>query len=353
MKGKIILSLFIVYISTSALFSQNYVAQVKPLDTDEWGYINIKGEYLFNARLKKSNCFSKEGFAPVYRPSKDDYFFIDLKGQILQVEITDFRLYKVYYIDVPEGFHDGLARVCKDNKWGYLNTKGKIAIPIKFDKASEFSSGYAVAQIDRKIVILDKQYGEHPVTDNDIIDIKFYSEEIAPYVSRNRNVGFVNTNGEIIIPAQYLAAGYFNAGLAWVKTINGKIGYVNKKNDWVIQPQFEMAQDFDPVSGMAKVRLNGKTCFVNLLGEMLILNDAESFGEFSEGLCWGRKFGKIGFFNNKGEWVINQNYEAVRNFKNGFAAAKIDDKWGYIDKSGSWVIKPSFAGANDMELVDQ
>lgn len=40
-------------------------------------------------------------------------------------------------------FRDGLAAVQKDEKWGFINTKGELVIPCEWDDASCFNDGYA------------------------------------------------------------------------------------------------------------------------------------------------------------------------------------------------------------------
>jgi hypothetical protein len=350
---KIVFSLMLILLFSYFASPQTYIVQAKLHDNDNWGYVNMKGEFIFETKFQKSNEFCKEGLAPVHISPGTLYYFINLKGQVLPVEVTGFRLYSAYYPDVPEGFHDGLARIFKDRKWGYLNTSGKVAIPIKYDNASIFSGGFAVAKIDGKIVILDKQYREHPVTDVTIDEIRLFTEDLAPFVSVNNLMGFVDYNGKIVIQPKFMSVGYFSADLAWVRKIDEMIGYVDKKGEWIIQPQFEVAKSFDSISGMARIRLNGKMGFTNKKGEILYVNDAEDFGDFSEGLCWGRKNNQVGFFNNKGEWIIPPQFLTARDFKNGYAAARISKKWGIIDKEGKWIIMPKFQGIKDMELIDQ
>jgi hypothetical protein len=48
--------------------------------------------------------------------------------------------------DQADDFSEGLARVQKDNKWGYIDKTGKFVIPPKFDEASSFSQGWALVR---------------------------------------------------------------------------------------------------------------------------------------------------------------------------------------------------------------
>lgn len=71
--------------------------------------------------------------------------------------------------------------------------------------------------------------------------------------------GYVNGQGEYVIPAQYEEARSFSEGYAAVKK-DGKWGYINPKGEFVIAAQFEQAFDFgeNTFHGMARVKINGK-----------------------------------------------------------------------------------------------
>lgn len=59
----------------------------------------------------------------------------------------------------------------------------------------------------------------------------------------------------------------YSEGLAPVQSTNGRWGFVNERQQWVIQPRFEDAREFQ--SGKAAVRKNGKWGFINKRGEWL------------------------------------------------------------------------------------
>jgi hypothetical protein len=59
----------------------------------------------------------------------------------------------------------------------------------------------------------------------------------------------------------------YSEGLAAVQVGNGKWGFVNEKQTWVIPAKFEDAGAFK--DGKAKAKLNGKWGFINKRGEWL------------------------------------------------------------------------------------
>ncbi len=328
--------------------SQTLVTQVKPAGSKEWGYANIKGDIIIPAQYAKCYRFSPEGLAAIYDQSEKQYHFINLKNERLQVEVSQFKIRDGMGFDVA-GFSDGMAMVRIGDKWGYINTSGKVIIAAKYDNASDFNSGLANAEIGKKFVILNTKGEEIPV-ESDVIDIRDFSEKFAPFRASNKKFGFVGADGKIAIKALFESVGYFSDGLAWAKD-GALLGYINTKGEWIIKPQFTAGKEFDKTSGMARVKNGDKWCYVNKAGEMMYVADTEVWGDFSEGLAEGKKNDKRGFFDKKGTWVIQPQFDGVRDFKNGYAAAKMGDKWGIIDKQGKWVLQPQYDGIKDIELV--
>lgn len=100
-----------------------------------YGYINKKGDLITAAEYDDGHDYS-DGFAIVYKGDK--IHALNNKGQI---EFTFPN-----GILPAEKFHDGMIVVCDtDNmKFGYINKKGEIAIPCKYDAADSFRNGKAL-----------------------------------------------------------------------------------------------------------------------------------------------------------------------------------------------------------------
>ena len=287
----------------------------------------------------------------VYDVKGKEFYFIDLKGEKLKTEIMGFRVREGLGLNFnTEGFVNGMCLVKYENKWGYLDAKGRLAIKAHYDGASYFNNGFASVKKGDKFFVINKAGSEIPVPSS-VADLNDFSEGFASFRAANKQCGFVNESGKIVIPARFESVGDFKKGLAWAKTAGGLLGYINTKGEWVIKPQFTAGKNFDVESGIARVKVDDKWAFVNAAGQFKKLYDGEILNDFSEGLAEGKKNEKIGFYDNTGKWVIEPQYDGSRDFKNGFAAAKKGEKWGIIDKQGNWVIEPTFEGIKDMELV--
>jgi hypothetical protein len=57
--------------------------------------------------------------------------------------------------DFADDFTDGLARVQRNGKYGYINPKGEAAIPLVYDDARNFSEGLASVKQNGKWGFID------------------------------------------------------------------------------------------------------------------------------------------------------------------------------------------------------
>jgi len=350
MKTKILAGFASVFFLSTSSFSQTYLTQVKPADSKTWGYANEKGELVIKPQFEKCHKFSAEGLAPIYDTKNKQYYFINVKGEKVNTEVKDFKLIDRFGFDL-EGFNDGLIPVRIGEKWGYLNSEGKLAIPAKYEHITGFSSGHAIATLNKKFVVLNTNGEESPVEGSGALDVKEFSENLAPFRASDKKFGYIDGSGKVVIKPQFESVGYFVDGLAWAKSSDDKVGFIDKTGEWVIKPQFNTAKEFDASTGLARVKTGDSWGYVNKSGEMVSVKDTDLWSDFSDGLAEGRKGGKVGFYNSQGEWVIQPQFDGSRAFKNGYAAAKKGDKWGMIDKQGKWVIEPSYDRVMDMEAV--
>lgn len=350
MKIKILSSFLLTLFASVTAFSQTYLVQVKPATGKVWGYANEKGEVVIKPQFEKCWEFNSSGLAVIYDGSVKQFYAINTKGEKLNTEIKDFKVIEGFFGADLKGFQDGMLAVKKGDKWGFLNSEGKLAIPLKYDNVNDFNGGYAPAASGSKYVIVNKK-GEETPLETAVGELKDFSEGLAPFRTNDKKFGYMSEAGKVAIPAQFESVGYFKQGIAWAKTSDKKVGYINTKGEWIIKPVYEAGKDFDQESGLARVKGKDKWSYVTKSGEAVELKDTEIFEDFSEGLAKGRKNGKFGFLNSKGEWVIKPELDGARSFVNGYSAAKKGDNWGMIDKSGKWVIEPIYDGIKDFAQV--
>lgn len=150
----------------------------------KWLYVDAQGKVLYpNAAWRPYNAFSKDRAFVLLevKPNKTlSLAMVDPKGQIIASGITNQM----------GGFTDGPACVqFEGGLWGYLAQDGKKAFEKTWEAAYPFSEGLAAVKVDGLI-------------------------------------GFINTQGEMVIPPAFDRVSGFHDGAAWVVQ-KGKEAYID------------------------------------------------------------------------------------------------------------------------------
>jgi hypothetical protein len=127
----------------------------------------------------------------------------------------------------------------------------------------------------------------------------------------------------------------FSEGLAAFRR-DGKWGYVNREGEEVIPPTYASADAFH--DGWAVV---GPLQIINADGDSMALDPGiQEVRAFSEKFAAAKKDDAWGFINTEGKFVIKPRFSEVGRFSEQRAAFRNEKGWGYIDKRGKKVIKP-------------
>ena len=158
--------------------------------------------------------------------------------------------------------------------------------------------------------------------------------------------GYINKRGEFVITPQFDSAASFKNGLAPVRIGDldtGKYGYINTSGEFVATSQFDWAYSFS--EGLACVRIGGKYGYINTGLEYIVTPQFSKAWSFSEGLAAVKIGSEWGYINKQGKVIIKPQFREASSFSEGLARVKIGYKWGYINKQGKVVIKPQFNSA--------
>ena len=189
-------------------------------------------------------------------------------------------------------------------------------------------------------VRLDGKYGFINEDGEEIIPCKYEDADNFPEgltkVKSAEGWGFVNKNGKEIISCKYEDADVFSDGLAKVKSAEGW-GFVNENGEEIVACKYEEAHAF--WLGLAKVKSAKGWGFVNKNGEEIIPCKYEKAYAFEGGLSLVKSKEGYGFVNNEGEEIIPCKYEDAHGFLFGAntAEVKLNGEWINIDKTGKQV----------------
>lgn len=123
-------------------------------------------------------------------------------------------------------------------------------------------------------------------------------------------------------------------------------GYIDSDGNVVIPPKYEIADDFS--EGLARVAEHGwgkGYSFIDTSGEAVISLEecVIAYDSFHEGFCSVLVDGKCGFINKTGAMAIPPQFDGADGFDHGVAPVRIgEDNWGFIDRTGKFIVPPKY-----------
>jgi len=248
--------------------------------------------------------------------------FVDLQGKLL-VE---------YQFEQCGDFSEGLAAVCRDGAWGFINNTGHWVITPKYDMDTQvryrFRNGLALVRFHGQWGFIDKSGRQVIPAVYD--EAREFCEGLAA-VKVKRFWGFLDRSGHFVIPPSYHQAGDFHEGVAFAKKSDRDysedcgsdclFGFIDKKGAWTIPPRFALASDFS--EGMAAVT-------------------ERASGEY----LWG-------YINTSGSLVIPARFSTPKSFKNGMAYVLKNGAGMYIDRNGKVLFRPSSTASSNEVAPDE
>lgn len=124
-----------------------------------------------------------------------------------------------------------------------------------------------------------------------------------------------------------------------------KFGFVDSNDNWIIEPKFDWADDFNNYDKdcrnprNAPVALNGKNGRIKPDGSYLIEPVFDKIWGFTEGFALVKLDGKWGYIKADGKYLVEPKYDVAMEFSKGEAYVKIGESKGFIDTEGKWVQK--------------
>ncbi|MBE9068893.1 WG repeat-containing protein [Leptolyngbya cf. ectocarpi LEGE 11479] len=288
-------------------------------------------------------------------------------------------------LDISENlFVDGLTRVERGGKTGFINPQGQLVLPMELDryKRGAFSEGRLPVEIDGKLGYID-------ATGKVAIAAQFTQAEafrdglavVATRLDNNVNdyYAVIDRQGNFVVTPQYSGITPFSEGLAIAITFsglcngldhtgkvvfqidgiiprggfrNGYATFMKDKKMGLLDPQgnIVLAPEYISISGYSKGRAwvtrnprdIGIVCVDfdgNPISPLSFLSG--SANPFVDGWAWvTAASGQSGYLSDDGEFSTD--FEWIGPFSDGLAAALTRNSLGYINRDREWVIPPQF-----------
>lgn len=311
---------------------------------EKWGYINNYGEYIVNPQFINAERFS-EGLAFV---SIGEY--PNIKIGVIN-ESGKYEIPPKYCDYTP--FHNKCA-------WVVLPDSAPMLINTNGDVLFTYKKGQKVHPYFEGLAIVKGSSGKQWTIDesgNTVFELpdgysfeSVFNEGMAVVKNMNEKYGYVDTKGNITIMCQYTDAQPFINGKAVVKK-NEQYGTINKKGEYIINPQFDgmfsdndnylivMNEQFGWCDGKGKITINPQfeKAFPFLDSDLTVFFTNE----------------KAGFIDRDGKYAINPQFDYAYPFNGSTAPVMVEEKWGLIDETGKFVSNPQFNSVRHPRLLTE
>jgi hypothetical protein len=284
--------------------------------------------------------------------------YMDASGKIVVAPAYDYAW----------DFSDSLGRFKEKGKYGFVNLQGEVVIPASFAYADDFNSsftrvntsdtivhdvlyqGYGLesnwAFINKKGVVFNQTFAMAEPVKNNMASVRDVVDYSAPYT-------YVTvSNGELIHSDRMTEAIFsFNGhDLApGADSETGKIGMIDKTEQWIILPAFDQIEAMS--EGLAPAKKDNLYGYIDAKGnwiyqQVVSMNDyfslSSDFKPFSNGLAAVRLTkDSYGYIGKEGKPAVKQHFKSATTFTpEGYAIVSTEAGTGLIDTKGNFVIKP-------------
>ncbi len=239
-------------------------------------------------------------------------------------------------------FFNKLAKVQVNGSQGYIDAFGTYIVPPFYPQMEFFTDSLLVFEnedefvglINRKgDIILAPEFGE-------IGQLKFKRS----LVIRDELIGYINEKGQqVILPKfemypNYQSKGSFNNGKAIVKS-SGKFGVIDEFGKWVLLPVFhELGESADCMS-FSRGKLWG---FVDKKGNEFIKPEYEFAQSFKNGVAIAEKLTLSGVVNLKNQVVVPFNFTSIDHISDSLLLVSSGSKFGIYDIAGKLLVPVNY-----------
>lgn len=246
---------------------------------------------------------------------------------------------------------NGNSSSCGQSQDNFLEITEQFTDKVrKYEELGSFSEGFAAVQHNGLWGYIDKE-------GNEVIPCQYESAEdfnnSRAIVSKGGLYGCIDTKGNEVVPFEYgwihHYTDYFTVNKDY-KNIHG-CGYLDNEGKEIAPCIYSAISSFS--DGLSRVRKDDLYGFIDKQGKEVIPCKYEYAEVFSDGLALIEREGLYGFIDKQGNEVIPCKFTYAHSFSEGLAAVQMADadgisKVGYIDSKGNETIHCIYNVADGM-----
>lgn len=291
----------------------------------DYGLLDIDGNYIVKPRFESVTSFNQYGVAVVEDKGlkallkTDGSLLMDLQflkidsfscgwavaqtkeAQVLLHYTGKTRTLAGTYQYI-ERFHNGVARVSFEARYGYIDTNGKEIIPCNLPRARPFAEGKAFIQ------------------------------------RKGLGTQCINTKGEVLFSTKGWVQFDYREGKAIIRK-EGQSYFIDSAGTVLFDRGFKAAKPFSKGSG--RVKIGKKWAVINEYGQMLNGAKFVKIKTYNCPMTVVKRSGSYGLFNSEGKVVLDIIYDEMQLSEERYFFLSVQDKVGHYDLAGTWVWEPS------------
>ena len=187
-----------------------------------------------------------------------------------------------------------------NNKWGFIDKKGKVELRIKYEMVGSKFGNYYVVNLNNLWGMVDQNGKSYIEIENDSIDV--YESEDLVVIKKDKLSSVLRFSDLKVLAKDIQEIQAFISGRAIYKEVTSEgneiFGIINKSGQFTL-----------------------KAKYANL---KYINNDLYAF----------QRDDKWGILNNEGKIILKPTFTDILGFYDNFSVVLIEDKYGLIDTSG-------------------
>lgn len=285
------------------------------LKDGKWGLIHWRERRWVTPCQWEAVSYFKNGLARVKRDGK--WGFIDTEGNLVvpcqwdEIEVPDYCRYWSYF----------QFRAKRDGKYGYLDRNGREILTCEWDAVGRYDTEWMTVKQDGMWYVRNAE--GKLFTPGEKENLFVFHEGLA-LIQDDTAYGLIDREGREVISCEWDAVGRLPEdvnGLPWKKD--------DKISSWTSLREYP--------TKLVKVRKNGKWGIYDLNGKECYSCNLDKIWRFQDGMAKICEDGKWGLMDEQGHMITPCQWEYIDYFRGETAAVRQNKHWGTIDRKGNLV----------------